>query len=150
MRENASWTHGVTGKSYNCGYGKSSKDNLIFAGTKLYHAGSPVRLREEEDIELGSLIKSPFVFFSTCEARVRQFGGTMQVFELKKNLPATYSGKRGGFDQATEFFKDVDNVAYFCDKECEVVIRTTFIDDYLKTPTSLSSALWYYLCCCCR
>lgn len=155
MRENACWTDGKTQKSYNCGFGQSSNGNLIFAGTRLYHSGSPVVLRDDvrDDLELLDLLEkgsSKFIFFSTCEERVIQFNKPVYAYELKTNLPATYVGKRGGFDAANDFFSTLENIAYFSDKECEVVIRSTFIDAYLKKPTSLMSSLCYYLTCCCR
>lgn len=145
-RDTATWKNASTGKVYNCTYGSCSNGDMILKGTYLYHAGTKVALGADRDEEAGLL--RPFVYFSTVRERCAQFGGEIQVFQLSQNLPATYTGVRGGDEHAQDFFKINERVAYFSNKECEVVIATRYLDQYLEHPTSIAGSIWYYLTCC--
>lgn len=146
MRENAIWTNASTGKQYSCNYRNCTTDNYILKGTYLYHTGSRVYL-SDDDVETGLMRK--WVYYSTCQERIEQFNTAVQTFYLSQNLPATYSGRRGGEDFAEDFFAgDQRRIAYFSDKECEVVIRSTFLNQYLKPYGGVGASIWNALTCC--
>ena len=133
-RENAAW------QSNNCGYGTSTAGNTVLAGTTLYHGGTPVVLGPDPELRSGL---REWVYFSTCHARVAGFGGNVQTFVLTKDLPATYTKHLGGDEFAEEFFRERRRIAYFSNKECEVVIRTEHLDEYLREPYCVTGVLWH-------
>jgi len=145
-KADASWKEPGTGRVYNCGYGSSTTvTDHIIKGTTLYHAGTKVVL--DDDVEMAAL--RGWVYFSTCKARCKQFSSEVQTFVLSQNLPAEYVGRQGGDEFATDFFgADPRRIAYFSDKECEVVIRSNYLNQYLERSASASKGIWYYLCCC--
>jgi hypothetical protein len=146
-KEDAAWTDPSTLIPHNCGYGTSTTaSNYIKAGTVLYHAGKSVL-----DVDIESEGHWTWVHFSTCYARVAKFKRTIHTYALTQNLKATYAGPRGGEDYAKDFFKDESNIAYFSNKECEVVIRSTYVDQYVAAASpGVLGSIWYYLTCCCR
>ena len=146
-RESAQW------QGSNCNYGTCTAGNYVLAGTTLYHAGTPVRLRSENPDQplLDPAYPQPQCFFTTSRLRADSFGTSVQTFTLKQNLPALYAKTRGGRDFAEDLFRDGgDEIAYFSNKECEVVIQTNYLDQYLKKPEGVLTSIWYFLTCCCR